>query len=96
MPTQQSYWRDATIRAVLASTGSDARLLHVPLPLAMLGAAIIGLARPVLRNEPLLTRYAVDQIARDVVLDITKARAQRWQPRVALSDFLATLSRVCD
>ena len=67
-----------------------------PMSFAMLGAAIIVPARPVLRNEPLLTRYAVDQIAREVVLDITKARAQRWQPRVALNDFLATLSRVCD
>lgn len=90
----EPYWRDATIRAVLASTGSSARLLHVPLPLATLAAAIIGVARPVLRSEPLLTRYAVDQVAHDVVLDITKARAQGWQPRVALSDFLATLPKI--
>jgi nucleoside-diphosphate-sugar epimerase len=88
----EPYWRDATIRAVLAATGNGARLLHVPLPLAVVGVAIIGVARPVLRNEPVLTRYAVDQVACDVVLDITKARAQGWQPRVALSDFLATLS----
>jgi hypothetical protein len=39
-----------------------------------------------------LTPYAVDQIARGVVLDISKALAQGWRPRRTLADHLADLA----
>ena len=44
-----------------------------------------------LSGEPALTRYAVDQMAHDVVLDLSKAAAQGWRPRRALRDYLTTL-----
>jgi hypothetical protein len=44
-----------------------------------------------LPGEPALTRYAVDQIAHDIVLDLSKAATQGWRPRRAFHDYLATL-----
>jgi hypothetical protein len=47
-----------------------------------------GLGPP---GEPPLTRYAVDQMAHDVVLDLSKAATQGWRARWTLDDYLATL-----
>lgn len=42
-------------------------------------------------GEPVLSRYAVDQLAHSVVLDVSKARGQGWTPRRTLADYLAAL-----
>jgi nucleoside-diphosphate-sugar epimerase len=49
---------------------------HVPLGLVrpLAGAAAV------LARRPLLTRYAVDQLSDGMVLDITRAKRQGWQP----------------
>lgn len=67
------YRRDAAVRRVLAAHGVRARIGHLPAPLAR-AAARTGLL-------PGLTPYAVDQLSRDVVLDLGRARAQGWRPR---------------
>ncbi|KDN84236.1 NAD-dependent epimerase/dehydratase family protein [Kitasatospora cheerisanensis] len=76
------YRRDAALRAVLAAHGVRARLLHVPYRLA-------GLA--VGRREG-VTRYALDQLARPVVLDTTKSRLQGFTPDRDLGQHLAHLA----
>jgi nucleoside-diphosphate-sugar epimerase len=83
------YLRDTAVRDVLASTGTPVRVVHVPIAVARAAAGVAEAAaylRPT--GQPVLSRYAVDQLARGVVLDITKARAQGWQPRRCLADFL--------
>jgi hypothetical protein len=47
-------------------------------------------ARTLRRVTP-LSPYAVDQVARSVVLDLSKATAQGYRPRRDLYDFLATM-----
>ncbi|WP_405360633.1 NAD(P)-dependent oxidoreductase [Kitasatospora sp. NBC_00085] len=66
------YRRDDAVRRVLAAYGVRARIGHVPAPLARLAARTGRL--------PGLTPYAVDQLAHSVTLDLSRARAQRWQP----------------
>jgi nucleoside-diphosphate-sugar epimerase len=82
----EPYPRDATVRAVLAALGRRGRPLHVPVALAHAAAAVAGR----LRRAPALTRYAVDQLANGLVLDLTRATAQGYAPRRRLADFLAT------
>ncbi|WP_320064406.1 NAD-dependent epimerase/dehydratase family protein [Micromonospora sp. RTGN7] len=85
------YSRDAVLRGVLAATGIPGRLLRVPVGLADAAAATAtGLSR-LTRRAPALTRYAVDQLAREMVLDIGRARAQGYRPRRTLADHLARL-----
>jgi nucleoside-diphosphate-sugar epimerase len=79
------YERDAAIRAVLAASRRAARVVHVPGPAA--NAAAVLAAR--LRAAPALTRYAVDQLANGMVLDLTRALAVGYSPRRTLTDFLA-------
>jgi nucleoside-diphosphate-sugar epimerase len=86
----EPYPRDDTVRAVLAALGSPARPWHVPLNLANAAASVA--ARVV--REPVLTRYAVAQLASGVVLDIGRARALGYAPARKLGDFLATLRTV--
>ena len=81
------YSRDAAITGLFAALGQRVRIAHVP---AWLASAAAGAAER-LAGEPALTRYAVDQLAHDVVLDLSKAAAQGWHPRRALRDYLATL-----
>jgi 2-alkyl-3-oxoalkanoate reductase len=81
----EPYERDAAVRAVLAAFGRTARSVHVPVPVANAAAALA--AR--LRTAPALTRYAVDQLAHGLVLDITRATARGYSPRRRLADFLA-------
>jgi hypothetical protein len=78
----QPYTRDATIRQVL---GSPVRIVHVPVPVANAAAAAVTRLHP----SPVLTRYAVDQLAHGLVLDITRATAQGYTPGRTLTDFLA-------
>jgi nucleoside-diphosphate-sugar epimerase len=82
----QPYQRDAVIEAVLAAHGVAARIHHVPAPLAMTAARMVRRFTP-------LSPYAVDQVARSVVLDLAKATAQGYQPRRDLFDFLAAIER---
>lgn len=72
------YPRDATIGAVLR-----ARPLHVPVAWANAAATAARV-----RRAPALTRYAVDQLANGLVLDLTRAREQGYKPKRTLGDFL--------
>ncbi|MFF8607053.1 NAD-dependent epimerase/dehydratase family protein [Streptomyces sp. NPDC015346] len=84
------YRRDEAVRTVLRAHGMRARLGHLPLPVAR-GAAVAAEALSRLRPhaEPPLTRYAVDQLAHTVVLDVSRARAQGWTPHRTLADYAA-------
>ncbi|BCL17517.1 NAD-dependent epimerase/dehydratase family protein [Micromonospora sagamiensis] len=87
------YSRDAVLRGVLAAIGSPARLAHLPASVATATASVAtGVAR-LTRRPPVLTRYAVDQLARGVVLDIGRARARGYRPRRSFDDYLARLGR---
>ncbi|MFD8821436.1 NAD-dependent epimerase/dehydratase family protein [Streptomyces sp. NPDC059605] len=82
------YDRDEAIRTVLRAHRVRARIGHVPLPAARTAAgAARGLARLLGRAEPPLTRYAIDQLAHSVVLDVSRARAQGWVADRALEDY---------
>ncbi len=80
------YSRDEVVRDVLAVDGPRVRIRHVPAALAT------ALARAVERiptgAEPVLTRYAVDQLAHPIVLDLSRALAQGWRPVRSLPEFL--------
>ena len=89
----EAYWRDRVALDVLRAHGTPARLAHVPIPAATLLARVAETLATVSPAQPGLTRYAVDQIARSVVLDISKAVARCWQPRHTLVGYLAALSR---
>ncbi|MFK0252167.1 NAD-dependent epimerase/dehydratase family protein [Streptomyces sp. NPDC090445] len=85
----EPYARDATVRRVLHAHGITARIRHLPPGLARTAArAAEALARG---GEPLLSRYAVDQLAHSVVLDLTRAHSQAWTPHHTLDDYLKTL-----
>ena len=58
---------DEALIALLRALGLTPRIAHIPVPLAW------SLAR--VRSAPLLTRYAVSQLAFDCTLDISRARA---------------------
>ncbi|MFF2077889.1 NAD-dependent epimerase/dehydratase family protein [Kitasatospora sp. NPDC058162] len=73
------YRRDAALRHVLTAHHLPARIAHLPAPLARLAARTTLL--------PGLTPYTVDLLARGVVLDLTRARAQGWHPRHTLADY---------
>ncbi|MBL1104365.1 NAD(P)-dependent oxidoreductase [Streptomyces sp. 5-8] len=87
------YDRDQAVQAVLRAHGVRARIRHVP-PAAARAAAraaqLLGRLRP--GAEPLLTLYAVDQLADSVVLDVSKAESQGWTARRVLTDYTAALS----
>lgn len=89
-----AYSRDRAITDLFAAMGQPVKIAHAPLRVAAMAATVAewhgqirGLA------EPLLSRYAVDQLAHDVVLDLSKAAAQGWSPRWSLADYLCWLSR---
>ena len=67
------YRRDAAVRQVLRAYGRGVRIGHLPVRLAGFAARTGRL--------PGLTPYAVDQLARSVVLDTSRARAAGWLPR---------------
>ncbi|MFF1414789.1 NAD-dependent epimerase/dehydratase family protein [Streptomyces sp. NPDC058289] len=82
------YRRDAAVREVLRAHGVRARVRHLPAPLARAAASI---SQSLSSGEPALSRYAVDQLAHPVVLDLSRARAQGWNPSRTLSDHLGDL-----
>ncbi|WP_431679728.1 NAD-dependent epimerase/dehydratase family protein [Kitasatospora sp. KL5] len=77
----EPYRRDAAVRTVLATQGVRARIGHVPV-----AAAEFAARRGLL---PGLTPYAVDQLARPVVLDTTRAADQGFRPRWELTSALS-------
>lgn len=80
----------ATARAAEAYARRGTRRgIRGPAPGAVRGGPRGVRGAPV--GEPALSRYAVDQLAHSVVLDVSKARAQGWTPRRTLADFLAAL-----
>ncbi|WP_137991403.1 NAD-dependent epimerase/dehydratase family protein [Streptomyces vilmorinianum] len=82
------YHRDEAIRTVLRAHGVRARIGHLPLPLARTAAvAAEALSRLRPGAEPPLTRYAVDQLAHTVVLDVSKAEGEGWRAGRALADY---------
>ncbi|MER5705830.1 NAD(P)-dependent oxidoreductase [Micromonospora sp. NPDC002296] len=85
------YSRDAVLCAALAATGAPARLAHLPVGLAGAAATAATAWSRLTRRTPVLTRYAVDQLARDMVLDIGRARARGYRPRRSFADHLARL-----
>ncbi|MFI6412047.1 NAD-dependent epimerase/dehydratase family protein [Streptomyces sp. NPDC050585] len=85
------YDRDEAVRTVLRAHGVRARVGHVPLPVARAAAgAAQTLARLRPHADPPLTRYAVDQLAHSVVLDVSRARSLGWTPRRTLGDYAPT------
>ncbi|MFI1647140.1 NAD-dependent epimerase/dehydratase family protein [Streptomyces avidinii] len=88
----EPYGRDAAVRAVLRAHGVRARIRHLPLPVAAAAARIAEAVATAAGTEPALSRYAVDQLAHLVVLDLTRARAQGWSPHRSLADHLASVT----
>ncbi|MGW0433277.1 NAD-dependent epimerase/dehydratase family protein [Micromonospora sp. NPDC003197] len=89
---ERAYSRDAVLASALTALGRPARVVHVPVGLAV-AAAGLATARARLPGSgpPTLTRYAIDQLAHGVVLDISRARAQGWRPRHCFDDFVASI-----
>jgi nucleoside-diphosphate-sugar epimerase len=86
------YDRDEAIRAVLRAHGERARIGHLPLPVVQAAAgAAQGLARLFGGEESLLTRYAVDQLASSVVLDVSRAVSQGWTAGRTLADYASAV-----
>ncbi|MCX2184133.1 NAD(P)-dependent oxidoreductase [Streptomyces sp. SKN60] len=88
------YERDDAIRTVLRAHDIRGRIGHLPLPLAQTAAtAAQTLARLRPHAEPALTRYAVDQLAHSVVLDVSRAQAQGWRAERTLADYRSGSTR---
>ncbi|MEU9859739.1 NAD(P)-dependent oxidoreductase [Streptomyces sp. NPDC047971] len=88
------YQRDEAVRNVLRAHGVHARIGRLPLPVARAAAtAAESLSRLRPHSEPPLTRYAVDQLAHSVVLDVTRAEGQGWRAGRDLADFTAAVAR---
>ncbi|MFI5764903.1 NAD-dependent epimerase/dehydratase family protein [Streptomyces sp. NPDC051563] len=82
------YLRDAAVSEVLRAHGVRARIRHLPPALALTAAR---LAEALSSGEPALSRYAVDQLAHPVVLDLTRARSRSWVPERNLAGYLGSL-----
>ncbi|MFH8890679.1 NAD-dependent epimerase/dehydratase family protein [Streptomyces sp. NPDC017949] len=87
----EPYGRDAVVGAVLRAHGVRARIRHLPLPVALAAARAAESAARLAGSEPFLSRYAVDQLSRPVVLDVSRARSRGWNPRRTLEDHLSSL-----
>ncbi|QMV20517.1 NAD-dependent epimerase/dehydratase family protein [Streptomyces sp. SCUT-3] len=86
------YRRDDAVRAVLHAHGVRARIRHLPVPVAVAAAtAAQALTRLRPHSGPALTRYAVDQLAHGVVLDVGKAESRGWTARRGLADHLSAV-----
>ncbi|WP_412076378.1 NAD-dependent epimerase/dehydratase family protein [Streptomyces xanthophaeus] len=88
----EPYGRDAAVARVLRAHGVRARVRHLPLPLAATAARAAETLARLTGTEPALSRYAVDQLAHPVVLDLTRSRSQGWTPRRTLEDYLASVA----
>lgn len=89
-----AYRRDDVVRGVLSALGTPARLVHVPTGLGYAAASAARLVARLRSTPPVLTRYAVDQLAHGVVLDTGRAAALGWRPRYDLDRFTAWLRTV--
>jgi nucleoside-diphosphate-sugar epimerase len=78
-----TYRRDEVITAACA-----APVQHLPITLARAAATLATAAARLTRREPVLSRYALEQLTNGLVLDITRARAQGWSPTRTFTDFL--------
>ncbi|MFF7366821.1 NAD-dependent epimerase/dehydratase family protein [Streptomyces tricolor] len=86
------YDRDQAVQTVLRAHGVRARIRHVPVPAARTvarTAQLLAELRP--HTEPVLTPYAVDQLAASVVLDVSKAQSQGWTAGRLLADYTRAL-----
>ncbi|MBT2387340.1 NAD(P)-dependent oxidoreductase [Streptomyces sp. ISL-11] len=87
------YGRDDAVRRVLGAHGVRVRVRHLPLgPATAAARAMETLSRLPTAPEPTLTRYALDQLAHPVVLDVTRAREQGWEPRRTLDDYVRAVA----
>ncbi|UQX03619.1 NAD(P)-dependent oxidoreductase [Streptomyces sp. RerS4] len=86
------YHRDAAVASVLRAHGVRARIRHLPLPVARTAARMAESASRLTTTEPPLSRYAVDQLAHPVVLDLARAHDRGWTPSHTLADYLAALT----
>jgi nucleoside-diphosphate-sugar epimerase len=77
------YRRDAVVGAACGVP-----VVHLPAGLVGVAAALVTAASRLTRRPPLLSRYAVEQLTRPVLLDIGRARQQGWSPRRTFADFL--------
>ncbi|MET9777848.1 NAD(P)-dependent oxidoreductase [Streptomyces sp. NPDC006367] len=92
----EPYDRDEAIRAVLKAHGERARIGRLPLPVARTAAgAAQRMARLLGRGESPLTRYAVDQLASPVVLDVSRAVSRGWTARRTLKDYTTAVPDDC-
>ncbi|CAL9574166.1 Aurachin B dehydrogenase [Streptomyces sp. enrichment culture] len=87
------YGRDDAVRRFLRAHGVRARIRHLPLPAARAAARAAEALASATGREPALSRYAVDQLAHPVVLDLARARARGWAPHRTLDDYLASQGR---
>jgi nucleoside-diphosphate-sugar epimerase len=78
-----TYRRDAVVGSVCRVP-----VTHLPIPLVSAAAAVVTAVARLTGRPPVLSRYAVEQLAHPVVLDISRARAQGWTPRRSFADFL--------
>ncbi|MFF6999011.1 NAD-dependent epimerase/dehydratase family protein [Streptomyces sp. NPDC008313] len=86
------YDRDEAVRTVLGAHGVRARIGHIPLPAAHAAAAAVqALARLRPHARPPFTRYAVDQLAHSVVLDVARAESRGWVAGRTLTDYATAL-----
>jgi 2-alkyl-3-oxoalkanoate reductase len=93
MLTPAAKISDKAITDLFAAMGQRVRIAHVPLRAASMAATVAEWHGRVTGSaEPSLSRYAVDQLAHDVVLDISKAAEAGWLPRRSLPDYLCWLS----
>jgi len=88
---------DSVLRALLQALGAPPDVLYLPTKLAWMSATILegGFRLGRLRRSPMLTRYAVEQMALDSSLGIEKARRTLgYKPvygyRESLAEALAT------
>lgn len=85
--------RDWLLRSAASATlGADIRVRHLPAGALRSLAGVLEAVAPLTGRNPLLTRYAVDQLAHPFVLDTAKARAQGWTPPAGVDEHLAWLS----
>ncbi|MFI9244954.1 NAD-dependent epimerase/dehydratase family protein [Streptomyces sp. NPDC053086] len=86
------YDRDQAVQAVLQAHGVRARIHHLAAPVARAVARTVQvLALPRSGGEPVLTPYAVDQLATSVVLDVSKAESRGWTAGRLFLDYTAAL-----
>ena len=85
---------DDFARKVAAALGVNPTIRHVPVSLALAGAACIEVGSRLMRRDPFLTRYQVAILARNQGFSIAKARGTLgFRPEVTLDEALARTAR---